>query len=149
MTLFGIIFSLLLSYAFGSSTDGVYIHTRTDGKLVNVARLRTNTKDKTVLVFGVLFADESALATHSEAALPLRRLINKFASEFGLTVSLKKTNVSAKNVRHAPEIKIGGDTLEVVDEFTYLGSTNSMILSVGSKFNSPEEWADPTVPCPN
>ena len=64
LTVFGIIFSLLLSYAFGSSTDCVYIHTRTDGKLFNVARLRANTKVNTVLVCGMLFTDESALATH-------------------------------------------------------------------------------------
>ena len=77
------------------------------------------------------------------------RLINKFASAFGLTVSLKKTNVSAKDVSHAPEIKIGGDTLEEVDEFTYLGTTNSMILNLDSEFNSPKESADPTAQCPN
>lgn len=70
-----------------------------------------------------------SLLPHSEAALPLRRLINKFASEFGLTLSLKKTNVSAKDLSHVFEIKISDHTLEVVDEFTYLGSTNSMILS--------------------
>ena len=70
-----------------------------------------------------------SLLPHSEAALPLRRLINKFASEFGLTLSLKKTNVSAKDLSHVFEIKISDHTLEVVDEFTYLRSTNSTILS--------------------
>ena len=32
-TLFGIFFSVLLSYAFKQSDDGIYLHTRSDGKL--------------------------------------------------------------------------------------------------------------------
>ena len=43
-TLFGIFFSLLLKHAFGTSTEGVYMHTRSDGKLYNIARLRAKTK---------------------------------------------------------------------------------------------------------
>ena len=37
-TLFGIYFSLLLKHAFGTLTEGVYMHTRSDGKLYNIAR---------------------------------------------------------------------------------------------------------------
>ncbi|XP_037803947.1 uncharacterized protein LOC119598372 [Penaeus monodon] len=36
-TLFGIFFSLLLSYTFSQSEDGVYIHTRSDGSLFKLA----------------------------------------------------------------------------------------------------------------
>ena len=61
-TRFWFSFSLLLSHAFHSSTDGVYLFTRTDGKLFNVARLRAKTKVKTILV-DMLFADDAALAT--------------------------------------------------------------------------------------
>ena len=39
-TLFGIFFSLLLLYAFSESEDGVFLHTRSDGKLFNLSRLR-------------------------------------------------------------------------------------------------------------
>ena len=42
-TLFGIFFSLLLSYAFNQSEDGVYLHTRSDGSLYNLRRLRAKT----------------------------------------------------------------------------------------------------------
>ena len=36
-TLFGIFFAPLLKHAFGSSTEGMYLHTRSDGKLFNLA----------------------------------------------------------------------------------------------------------------
>ena len=42
--LFGIFFSMLLSHAFKDSEDGIYLHTRSDGKLYNLARLRAKTK---------------------------------------------------------------------------------------------------------
>ena len=54
---------------------------------------------------------------------------------FGLTISLKKTNVITQYVSHTPEIKIGDHTLEVVDKFTYLGSTISMNLSFDSEIS--------------
>ena len=38
-TLFGIFFSLLLSYAFSKSEDGVFLHMRSDGKLFNLSCL--------------------------------------------------------------------------------------------------------------
>ena len=93
-TLFGIFFSLLLSYAFASSSDGIYLHTRSDGKLFNLARMRAKTKVTEVYVREMLFADDAALTAHSAEAL--QRLVNRFAHAcraFGLTISLKKTNV--------------------------------------------------------
>ncbi|XP_037774604.1 uncharacterized protein LOC119571296, partial [Penaeus monodon] len=69
--------SLLLSYAFSQSEDGVYIHTRSDGSLFKLARLRAKTKVRQVLIREMLFADDAALTAHSEEAL--QRLINCFA----------------------------------------------------------------------
>ncbi|XP_071943876.1 uncharacterized protein [Antedon mediterranea] len=51
--------------------------------------------------------------------------------EFGL----KKTNVLSHDAANAPEIKIGDYTLEVVDKFTYLGSTVSSNLSLDAELN--------------
>ena len=42
-TLFGIFFALLLKHAFKRSTDGVYLHSRSDGCLFNILRLRAKT----------------------------------------------------------------------------------------------------------
>ena len=35
-TLYRIFFSLMLTYAFGTVSDGIYLHTRYDGKLFNL-----------------------------------------------------------------------------------------------------------------
>ena len=93
-TLFGIFFSLMLSYAFGPSTEGVYLHTGTYGKLFNVARLRAKTKVRRVLIREMLFADDAALATHTEGGVrQLMVTLSHACKEFGLTISIQKINV--------------------------------------------------------
>ena len=72
-TLFGIFSSLLLSYPFDSSTDGVYLHTSTEGKLFNLARLCAKTKVKTVFVSEMLFADNAYRGNIAEAHQPIRQ----------------------------------------------------------------------------
>ena len=136
-TLFGIFFSLLLSYAFKDSEDGVFIHSRSDGNLFNLARLRTKSKVRSVLIREMLFADDAALAAHRHDAL--QRLITCFSEackDFGLTISLKKTEVMGQDVSAAPEIKIDDHTLGVTDSFTYLGSTITSNLSLDAEINS-------------
>ena len=122
---------LLLKHAFNSSDDGVYISTRSDGKLFNLSRLRAKTKVRRVLIHEMLFADDAALVAHTEEAL--QRMINSFSQaskDFGLTISLKKTNIMAQDTPIAPIIHIDNYNLEVVSEFTYLGSTMSSNLSL-------------------
>ena len=132
-TLFGIFFSMLLSHAFGSSTDGIYLHTRSDGNLFSLARLRSKTKVRKVLIREMLFADDAALVAHTEEALQrMADQLSDACKQFGLTISIKKTNVCAQDVRNSPLIKIDSTILETVDNFTYLGSTlnNSLTLDV-------------------
>ncbi|KAL0195112.1 hypothetical protein M9458_008684, partial [Cirrhinus mrigala] len=135
-TLFGMFFSLLLRYAFCNSEDGIFLHTRSDGNLFNLARLRAKTKVRRILIREMLFADDAALAAHTEGAL--QRLITCFAdacTEFGLAISLKKTNILAQDVSTTPAITIGDHTLEVVENFTYLGSTICSNLSLDTELN--------------
>ena len=122
-TLFGILFSLLLRYAFGESEWGIYLHTRSDGSLINLARLRAKKKVRKVLVREMLFADDASTTGNTEAAL--QELIICFAqacSQFGLTISIKETNILGQDVSSAPSISIGDCTLDVVEDFTYLGT---------------------------
>ena len=64
-TLFSIFFSTMLSCAFTTSTEGVYLHTRADGKQFKLARLRAKTKVSHVVIREMLFADDAALVTHT------------------------------------------------------------------------------------
>ena len=64
-TLFGIFFSRLLFYGFGASDKGIYLHTRSDGKLFDMARLRSKTKVRKLLIRDMIFADDAALTSHT------------------------------------------------------------------------------------
>jgi hypothetical protein len=135
-TLFGIFFACLLRHAFGNSTEGVYLHTRSDGKLFNLARLKSKRKIRETVIRDMLFADDAAIATHTEAEL--QSLMDRFAkaaTDFGLTISLKKTNVMAQEA-NPPNIAINGCQLEAVEHFTYLGSAITNNLSLDSELDA-------------
>ena len=72
----------------------------------------------------MLFVDDEALTSHTEEGL--QQLISKFAhacNEFGLTISIKKTNVMGQDFLAQSSININGEVLELTDRFTHLGST--------------------------
>ncbi|KAI8481124.1 hypothetical protein Bbelb_411380 [Branchiostoma belcheri] len=71
------------------------------------------------------------LTSHTEVAL--QRLVSRLGDackEFGLTISLKKPNIMGQDVSSLPNKSIGDYTLEVVGDFTYLGSTITRNLSL-------------------
>ena len=76
-TLFGIFFSLMLKYAFGHASEGILLHTRSDGRLFNLARLKAKMKIRRVLIRDLLFADDAAVAVHS--AQHLQALLDRFS----------------------------------------------------------------------
>ena len=106
---------------------GVKIHYRTDGDVFNLRRLKSYTKVTWAIVRDFLFADDCALAAHSE--VDLQELADCFATaakSFGLTVSIKKTEVlrqlAPNTARPPPNITMDGNALKNVDTFKYLGS---------------------------
>ena len=130
-TLFGIFFSTLLQHAFQASQEGVFLHTRSDGKLFNLARLRAKTRVKTILMCELLFVDDVALVSHT--AEELQKLLNMFShvcKEFGLTISIKKTKVMGQDVDNCPNVTIDGTPLDVMNTFTYIGATITSKLSL-------------------
>ncbi|XP_068697581.1 uncharacterized protein [Montipora foliosa] len=67
-------------------------------------------------------------AAHFQGKERLQHLVDKLphaCKEFGLTISLKKTNILAQDAESLPVITIDNTELEVVDTFTYLGSAVS------------------------
>ena len=78
------------------------------------------------LVCDFLFADDCALAAESEEDLQcLADCFSTAAKAFGLTISIKKTEVLCQVApgitRPEPSIKIDGAALKNVEDFPYLG----------------------------
>ena len=92
--LFGTLFGLLLNHILDTTAEGIYFRTRSDDRLFNLARLRAKTKVRKDLIRDMLFADDAAVATHTqEELLALMDCFSQACKDFGLTTSLKKTNV--------------------------------------------------------
>ena len=92
--LFGTFFGLMLKHAFDTTTEGIYLRTRSDGRLFNLASLGAKTKVSEVIIRDMLFADDAAVATHTQEELQsLMDCLSKACKDFGLTIRLKKTNV--------------------------------------------------------
>jgi hypothetical protein len=128
--LFIIFFSMLLFVAFKDCELGVPIDYRTDGSVFNLRRLQAKSKTLAAIIRDLLYADDCALVAHtlSEA----QQLFDRFfsaAQRFGLTVSLKKTEVLMQpvsgKIATSPVVKAGDVILKNVEKFCYLGSTIS------------------------
>ena len=129
-TLFGIVFALMLHYAFRNLDRGAYIQVRTDGGVFNLRRFSARSKTTEWLIRDLLFADDCALCAHSLDDIQM--IVDSFADaakKFGLTISIKKTEVlflpRPKDTHHDPEVVIDGAKLSSVKNFCYLGSVMS------------------------
>jgi hypothetical protein len=131
-TLFSIYLTAMLEVAFEGVGEGIYIQTRPDADLFNVAQFRAKTKTTQSLVREMLFADDSAIVAHNVE--DMQRLVDKFAhvaSLFSLKINLKKTEClyqPIKNLSIAPqpsEIVINLESIVQCKKFIYLGSTIS------------------------
>ena len=87
----------------------------------------SHTRKPSELITELLFADDCALPAHTEEAL--QHIVNSFsdaAKNFGLTISLRKTEVLYLPPPHvgysSPHISTDGTNLNAVEHFTYLGS---------------------------
>ncbi|ELT96925.1 hypothetical protein CAPTEDRAFT_203297 [Capitella teleta] len=93
-TLFSLMFSAMMTDAFRHEKPGLDIRYRTDGGLFNLQRLKAKTKTHVGRVCELLFADDCALNATNTA--DMQRSVNLFSAacdNFGLTISIKKTEV--------------------------------------------------------
>jgi len=98
-------------------------------KSSTLRRFRAKTKVAQTLIRELLFADDCAIMAHTLEHI--QRLIDCFANaakRFGLTISLKKTEVM---LQPRPDIFVNDTALNVVDKFCYLGS----VLSHNAEIN--------------
>ena len=127
--LFSIFLSIMLDDAFRDMGDGVYIQSRQNADLFSVAYFRAKTKTTRILMRELLFADDSALVSHS--AEEMQKIVDASSdalNKFGLKINMKKTEVFSQinSTRTQEEdIMVDGNKLNSVLEFTYRGSTIS------------------------
>ena len=140
-TLFSLMDSAVLTDAFRDSEVGIAITYRYDGSLFDVRRPQAKAKVSTDTINDFLFADDCTLNTASEAEMQYST--DKFCDacrNFGLTISTKKTEVMHQPIPGKPyiepNISINGQRLNLVDNFTYLGSTLSHTVFVDDKVNA-------------
>ena len=130
-SLFGIFCALLLRHTFSAASEGVCMRTRSDGRRFSFGCRGVNTKVREALIRDMLFADDAAVTTHTQQEL--QALMDHFSQackDFGLTISLKKTNVLRQDTMELPAITSDDYELDVVEQFTYLGSTITSNLSL-------------------
>ena len=139
-TLFSIFFSMMLHVAFKDTKDGVDIKSRFDKGLgsITTKHFDTENKVKVSTIRDLLFADDCALAADTQEGL--QRLCDCFSSaarRFGLTISIKKTEVlyqpARGNAYVPPVIFIEGKQLNAVELFKYLGSIASNNASLDAE----------------
>ena len=119
----------------------IYIRFRTDGSPSNLRRLLARTKTIEELITELLFADDCAVLAHTEEAL--QHIVNRFsaaAKNFGLTISLKKTEVlyqpPPREAYSPPHVSIDDTNLNAVEHFTYLGSVISNDATVSKDLDN-------------
>nr|VZI21214.1 unnamed protein product [Spirometra erinaceieuropaei] len=132
-TLFSLMFSAMLMDAYRDKRPGIRIAYRTDGHLLNHRRMNFQSRVSTTTVHELLFADDCALNTTSEAEM--QRSVDLFSAaceNFGLVINTQKTVVMHQpppNLATAPsappQINVNGTQLQVVENFPYLDSTLS------------------------
>nr|VZI48617.1 unnamed protein product [Spirometra erinaceieuropaei] len=132
-TLFSLMFSAMLMNAYRDERPGIRIAYRTEGHLLNHRRMNFQSRVSTTTVHELLFADDCALNTTSEAEM--QRSMDLFSAaceNFGLVINTQKTVVmhqpppnSATAPNAPPQINVNGNQLQVVENFPYLGSTLS------------------------
>ena len=122
--------------AFGTASEGICHRTKSIGRFFNFGGLRAKIKVREALIRDMLFEDDATVTTHTE--LELQALMDRFSQackDFGLTISLKKMNVLGQHTIELPAITIDDYELDVVEHFTYLGSTITDNLSLDTEID--------------
>ena len=149
--LFALLFSVMLKHAFADVDTGVKFQFRTSGGIFNHQRFKAKTLLRRTIIRDLLFADDAALvATSLEEA---QFLVDRFAAAckaFGLTISIKKTEVihqpcpTPKQVNGVKQnqpvhnfpptpIRVDQSNLKYVKNFTYLGSVVNSSASLDNE----------------
>ena len=140
-TLFSIMFSAMLTNAFQDGDNGIPIRYRFDVKLFNLRGLQAKFKMQTEVLDEFLFADDMAKDAPTEEKMQKGvDQVSASCDSYDLTISIKKTEVvyqpAPGKPYKEPTITVKGQRLQVVDKFTYLGSTLSGVVHIDDEVNA-------------
>ena len=93
--------------SFRDIGDGVYLQSRQNADLFNVAHFRAKTKTTRILMRELQFADDSALVAHS--AEEMQKIVDAFSDaskKLGLKINIKKIEVLYQTDYKEPERRI-------------------------------------------
>ena len=132
--------SAMLTDAFQDGDNGIPMRYRFDEKLFNLRRLQAKSEVQTEVQDEFLFADDMAKGAQKKRKCRkvwIKYLIHVTAY---LTISIKKTEVvyqlAPGKPYKEPTITVKGQRLQVVDKFTYLGSTLSRVVHIDDDVNA-------------
>ena len=111
--------------------NGIPIRYHFDGKLFNLRWLQAKSKVQTEVLDEFLFADDMAKGAPTEEKIQKGvHRVSDSCDSYDLTISIKKTEVvyqpAPGKPYKEPTVTVKGQRLQVVDKFTYLGSTRVM-----------------------
>ena len=111
------------------------------GKLFNLRRLQAKSKVQTEVLDEFLFADDMAKGAPTEEKMQKGvDQVSDSCDSYDLTISIKKTEVvyqpAPGKPYKEPTITVKGQRLQVVDKFTYLGSTLSRVVHIDDEVNA-------------
>ena len=139
-TLFIMVFAAMLHDASQDNEDGIQLKYRTDGGVFNLRRLKAKTTVKVATLRELLFADDCALNSNTEAEM--QQCVNhfsRFCDNFGFTISIKKTELmhqpAPRKMYHEPHIFVNDNPLKATYSFTYLGGTLSREANIDVEVN--------------
>ena len=141
-TLFSMMFSAMLTDAFQDGDNGIPIRYRFDGKLFNLRRLQAKSKVQTEMLDVFHFADDMAKGAPTEEKMQKGvDQVSDSCDSYDLTISIKTTEVvyqpaPGKPYNKEPTITVKGQRLQVVDKFTYLGSTLSRVVHIDDEVSA-------------
>ncbi|BHF69540.1 hypothetical protein SprV_0301258600 [Sparganum proliferum] len=128
-------FPVMLMDAYRDERTGIRIAYRTDGQPLNHRGMHFQSHVSTATVHELLFADDCTFNVTTEG--DMQKSIDLFSAacvNFGLRINPKKTVVRHRlppnTAPSAQQINVNGNQLQVVDNFTYLGSTLSRSFKI-------------------
>ena len=139
-TLFSM-FSAMLTDVFQDGDNGIPIRYRFDGKLFNLRRLQAKSKVQTEVLDEFLFADDMAKGAPTEEKMQKGMdQVSDSGDSNDLTISIKKTEVvyqpALGKPYKEPTITVKGQRLQVIDKFTYFGSTLFRVVHIDDEVNA-------------